>query len=282
MKKTKLYLNYAGHCFADENHTIKGGRKQKVTFNALWGLIQHPEKGWVLYDTGYTERFYKATKYFPNKIYALMTKVYIDPENEIKAQLERNNIKAEEIEHVLITHFHADHIAGLLDFPNAKIYTTRAALKQVMSIPRAIAFSKGILKSLLPSDLVERAVIIDEECVAIDDPILKVKYDLFNDGSIYAVPLPGHAAGQYGVLVETEKQPYFLIADACWLKKSYEEMVLPSQIVRLFFHSWKDFKESLKRVSNYHKAHPGTTIVPTHCAETTETLVSDNLNMNVL
>ena len=282
MKKVKLYLNYAGHCYANENHTIKGGRRQQVTFNALWGLIQHPEKGWILYDTGYTERFFKATKNFPNKIYALMTKVYIDPENEIKAQLERNSIKAEEIEHILITHFHADHIAGLLDFPNAKIYTTRDALKQVIAIPRAIAFSKGILKSLLPSDLVERAVIIDEECAAIDDPILKVKYDIFNDGSIYAVPLPGHAAGQYGVLVETEKQPYFLIADACWLKKSYKEMVLPSQIVRLFFHSWSDFKQSLKRVSHYHKEHPGTIIVPTHCAETTEVLVSDNLNMNVL
>ena len=249
MKKVKLYLNYAGHCFAKENEAIQGGRKQKIAFQALWGLIEHPEKGWILYDTGYTERFFDATKRFPNKIYALITKVVINPENEVKAQLERHNISALDIKHVIITHFHADHVAGLIDFPNATFYASQAAMDQVINIPRAIAFSKGILKSLIPDDLKSRTNIIENICSPIHDDLLGTKYDLFGDESLMAVALPGHAAGQIGLLLETERKQYFLIADACWLRKSYEELILPHPIVKLFFHSWADFKQSLKIVS---------------------------------
>lgn len=282
MKKVKLHLNYAGHCFADENHAIKGGRKEKIKFHALWGLIHHAEKGWILYDTGYTERFFEATKFYPNKIYAKMTKVVIDPNDEVIAQLKRNKIDPSDIKHIFITHFHADHVAGLLDFPEAKIYSSRAALKQVEKIPRAIAFSKGILKDLLPNNLKERTRVIEDICHPIHDPILGTKFDLFGDTSLYAIPLPGHSAGQFGLLLETEKKSYFLIADACWLKKSYQEMAPPNPIVKLFFHSWSDFKSSLKIVHDYHKLNPAVVIVPTHCEESTDPLVSNKINMNEL
>lgn len=282
MKKVKLYLNYAGHCIAKENDAIQGGRKQKITFQALWGLIEHPEKGWILYDTGYTERFYKATKHFPNKIYALITKVNINPENEVKKQLERHNISAKDIKHVIITHFHADHVAGMLDFPEASFYTSRAAFTHMNKMPKFISFSKGILKDLHPKDLDQRTQIIEELCKPIADDVFGTKYDLFGDNSILIIPLPGHAAGQIGVIIETEKSPYFLIADACWLKKSYEDLILPNPIVKLFFHSWKDFKKSLNSVHRYHKANPETIIVPTHCSASTDPLVADEIRMNVL
>ena len=282
MKKVKLYLNYAGHCFAKENDAMQGGKKQKIAFQALWGLIQHPEKGWILYDTGYTQRFFDATRRFPNKIYAMMTKVVINPENEIKAQLERHSISPLDIKHIIITHFHADHVAGMLDFPEATFYTSQAAIDQVLKIPRAIAFSKGILKDLIPNNLEPRTLIIEKVCPPIQDDLLGTKYDLFGDESLMAVSLPGHAAGQIGILLETEKKPYFLIADACWLKKSYKDMILPNPIVKLFFHSWSDFKNSLKIVHDYHKANPETLIVPTHCSETTDPLVSDIINLDEL
>ena len=282
MKKVKLYLNYAGQCLAKENDAIKGGRKQKIAFKALWGIIEHPEKGLILYDTGYTDRFFEETRNYPNKIYAKLTQVSIPKEEEIKSQLELNNIKAEGIQHIIITHFHADHIAGLKDFPNAKIYTTKAALNQALEIPEYRAFAKGILKGLLPEDLEKRAVLIDEISPAIQDEILETKYDIFGDESLYAVPLPGHAAGQIGILLETEKKPYFLVTDAVWLKKSHEEMILPNPIVKLFFHSWSDYKTSLKKVHDYYLKNPKTTIVPTHCAETTDLLISKEFDLNVL
>ena len=282
MKKVKLFLNYAGYCIAKENDAIRGGRKMKIKFHALWGLIEHPEKGWILYDTGYTQRFYDATKLFPNKIYALITKVVINPEEEIKAQLKNAGIANEDIKHVIITHFHADHIAGLRDFPNATIYASQKAVDQLVKIPRAIAFSKGILKALLPDDVLNRICIIEDKSSIIKDSILGDKYDLFGDNSIQIVSLPGHAAGQIGIILETEKQTYFLIADACWLKTSYIEYVLPNPIVKLFFHSWSDFKVSLKKIHLFHKEYPSICIVPTHCYETTSVLVSNKISLDAL
>ncbi len=282
MKKVKLYLNYAGHCLAKENDAITGGRKQKIAFQALWGIIEHPEKGMILYDTGYTDRFFKETRCYPNKIYAKLTQVSISKKEEIKSQLESNNINSQDIQHVIITHFHADHIAGLKDFPNAKIYTSKTALRQVVDIPTCRAFAKGILKGLLPEDLEKRAVLIDEVCSPIEDEVLGTKYDIFGDESLFAVPLPGHAAGQIGILLETKKKPYFLVADAVWLKKSHEEMILPNSIVKLFFHSWSDYKKSLKKINNFYLKNPDTTIIPTHCAETTDLLINKEFDFNVL
>ncbi|EAY26799.1 MBL fold metallo-hydrolase [Microscilla marina] len=282
MKKVKLYLNYAGYCVAKESEVIQGGKSENVQFNALWGLIEHPDKGWILYDTGYTRRFHQATGWFPNKIYALLSPVVIREQDEVKAQLQQAGIAPEDIKHIIITHFHADHVGGLKDFPNATFYASRQALDYTLSLSAWTAFSKGVLKDLLPKNLKQRTVLIDETCEKMTDPIFGHKYDLFGDDSLYIYELPGHAAGQIGVMLETKQRPYFLVADACWIKRSYEEVIPPNPIVVLFFHSWFDFKRTLQKMHDYHVANPQTLLVPTHCAATTDALVQDKLAMNVL
>ena len=282
MKKTKIYLNHAGYCEASERESIKGGRNLKIKFHALWGLIEHPEHGYILYDTGYTQRFHEETAFFPNKIYGKITKVVIPEREEVAKQLIDNGISPDDIKHIIITHFHADHVAGMKDFKNAVFYTSKKAFEYTMKLPNSIAFSKGVLKNLLPVDLSERIIFIDEKITPSNESILGKEYDLFGDNSLLIYELPGHAAGQIGLMLETNKQRYFLIADACWLKKSYKEYVLPNPIVRLFFHSWKEFKNTLYKVHQYHMAHPEVLIVPTHCSETTCQLIQPKIDLNVL
>lgn len=273
MKKIKLHLNYAGYCWAKENDAIKGGRKQEIKFHALWGLIKHPDKGYILYDTGYTDRFYHATKKFPNKIYGLITKVEVKKEDEIVNQLVAQGISPLEIKHIIITHFHADHVGGLKDFEQAQIYTSRKAYEHTVKLKNSLAFTKGVLKDLIPKNLSNRIIFVENFGKKINDETFGHKYDLFSDNSIHIYNLPGHAAGQIGVFLETEKKSYFLIADACWLKKSYVDYVLPNPIVKLFFHSWKDFKDSLWKIHTFHKENSSVIIVPTHCSETTDLLI---------
>ena len=281
MKNSKLYLGYAGYCWARENHAIAGGRRKDIVFRALWGLIEHPKKGFILFDTGYTTRFYDATGHLPSSIYASITKVYMTHNQEVKSQLLENGIDPESIHHVFISHFHADHIGGLRDFPNATFYASSKAVSQLNKIPKVLGFTKGILKDLLPKDFMNRLSLVDEKKKVLL-PILGESYDLFEDGHLIAVPLPGHAAGQMGLLISTDKKTYFLIADACWLRDSYIEGTLPSPIVRLFFDSWSDFKTSLQKIKSYHEIHPQTLIIPTHCSETTDQLVLSKIDLDVL
>ena len=55
---------------------------------------------------------------------------------------------------------------------------------------------------------------------------------------------------------------------AAWVKKNYQEMHLPSPIVKLFFSSWKDFRVSLQKVNTYYNSKTNTQIIPCHCVET--------------
>lgn len=282
MKTVKLHLNYAGFCWAKENHSLRKGSKRNIKFHALWGLIDHPEKGLILYDTAYTERFHEATAKFPNRIYANITKVEINKEDEIQSQLLRNGIDPKEIKHIILTHFHADHIGGLMDFPNAKIYTSSIAYQYTRKLNKQLAFTKGVLKELLPEDLSSRIEFIDTIGKSKTDDLFGKVYDLFHDETLIVVPLPGHAAGQIGIQLKTEKQSYFLIADACWNALTYKNLHLPNRIVRLFFHSWSDFKSTVFKLNTYHQLHPEVLLVPTHCSETTDRLIRDKIDFHVL
>lgn len=282
MKICKLHLNFAGYCLAKARHAVKGDPKKDIQFRALFGLIEHPELGWILFDTGYSRRFYEATRRFPNKLYAEMTKVFVEEKDELKMQLKQAGINADDIQHIIISHFHADHIGGLRDFKNAKFYCSRSAWKQVQSISNLMAFSKGILKALIPHDFELRATFIEDVARPIDDPILGSSYDVFGDNSIVAFHLPGHAAGQIGIKLQTRHQTYVLAADACWDKRAYINLALPSPVVKLFFDSWKEYKQSIFKLKAYHIKFPEHIIVPSHCFSSYRDLVSSNINMHDL
>ena len=282
MKEVKLFLNYAGFCYAKESHSIKGGGNVPIKFHALFGLISHPSYGWILYDTGYTTRFHEITNSYPNKLYSKITKVEVSPKEEVKSQLRHFNLTPTDIKHVIITHFHADHIGGLKDFKNATYYCSKAAYKQMSKISSFLGLFRGILKDLIPDNFTSNLKLIENVAIPIPDDIFGIKYDLFGDESLFIYNLPGHAAGQIGLQVKTEKQGYFLIADACWNQKTYKDFVLPPSFTRLIFDSWKDFKNSIQKINSFHNKYSDIIIVPTHCSETTINLVSDKYDIDAL
>jgi glyoxylase-like metal-dependent hydrolase (beta-lactamase superfamily II) len=268
MKTIEIFLDVAGHCLARESHSIRGGRRKRSRFYAIYALIHHPAHGWVLFDTGYARRFYDATRHFPNRLYRMATRVFVNEADEVKSRLGRFGLSPADIAHVVVSHFHADHIGGLKDFDRAVIHCSKNAFQQAIKTGRHTAFTRGILTSLIPGNLEQRVRFIEDEGILLTDKYFGTTYDLFGDGSLIIVPLPGHAAGQIGLRLHTREKAYFLVADACFYLESIRSMVMPGNTVRIISHSWKDYRSTLMKLHAFYVAHPEVTIVPSHCPET--------------
>lgn len=275
MATVKFELRSAGYCTALQSHVLRGTAARTIKFFATYAYLNHPTHGHILFDTGYTTRFYELTKSLPMSLYAKATKVFVKPENHASVALAEAGIPPESIQKIIVSHFHADHIGGLRDFPNATFICSQQAYDSVQNKTGFSALKQGFIPELLPDDFNQRVQIIQVESGKNKDPHLGPMFDLLGDESIQLFLVEGHACGQIGALINTDEQPVLLIADAAWLKENFLKMHLPSPIVRLFFYSWKNFKISLKHVHNYHQANPDTLIVPCHCEATYRQVAHD-------
>jgi glyoxylase-like metal-dependent hydrolase (beta-lactamase superfamily II) len=266
----KVKFLEAGYCTHPEAIVIKGGRWKNTAFPSLFALIVHPQYGNILFDAGYSERFFQETKHFPFRLYALTTPVYFKkPEDSAVYKLQKQGIEAAEIKYIIISHFHADHIGGLLDFPNAQFICFDSAYQTVKNLRGISALKAGFLSGLLPNNFAERAIFAEDKQMISLPP----KYapfdkaiDLLGDGSLLAVELPGHATGQLGLFFsDADNQDYFLIADACWLSRAYQEFVLPHPITKLIFSNQQQYTDTLSKIHQLYKLNPYVKIIPTHC-----------------
>lgn len=258
----------SGYCTAHASIADPVNGKGKCRFYAIWALLKHPEKGYLLFDTGYSKRFFEATGNFPDRIYRWATPVTID-ENESAAKiLERRGIRPEQINYVIVSHFHGDHICGLKDFPSATFICSESSFNQMNSCTGISAVSKGILKELIPEDFNRRVQFIENigsPCQREKGPLM---YDLFGDGTIGVILLPGHARGMLGFVARCDGKLFCFATDASWSRSTWIKRILPRRIVKLFFDSWNDFIGTQEELRSFQNENPDAIVLFTHCPET--------------
>jgi glyoxylase-like metal-dependent hydrolase (beta-lactamase superfamily II) len=244
---------------AHEAAAIAGGSwRKKVRFHATAVLLEHEVHGRVLFDTGYSSRFFDETARWPCRLYRLFTPVTLTEPGGIAKVLARRDIASESVRHIIVSHWHADHIGGLRDFPGAQLHTNRAAWDSIQGLSGLGALRKAFLPGLVPADAAGRLRWIGEGS------------DVFGDGSLTVLELPGHAVGQIAVrFVADDGQAVLLAADACWLSRAFRENRMPHPVTRVI-HDWESYRRSLARLHHLSKAEPDLLIVPCHCPETAE------------
>lgn len=272
-------LFQAGYCTNQANIVLKDEKKKKMKLPAVFACIEHPLHGYILFDTGYAERFFEETNSLPYSIYAKITPVYLAAGESAVDQLETVGIKSEDISYVFISHFHADHIAGLKDFPHSQFICSKVGYDLIKNKTGISALKSGFIPNLMPSDFESRAVFI-EDCMLYEpmsDDMDKEKsefihtyaniYDVFGDRTLLSVDLSGHAAGQFGLFFKTDHHYVFLVADTVWRSRSYREQIYPKSIAKLIMSDPRQYKRNLDTLYEFHKNAPNVFIVPSHCED---------------
>lgn len=260
-----------GHCRHPEVMTLRGGSLMPRAFPAVAMLLIHPQEGAILFDTGYDPAFLTATEPFPERFYRWVTPVTTDPARSAAAQCTALGFPPEEVRHVILSHFHADHIAGTHAFPNARIHCARAGLESAHRGGRLAATRRGVLRALIPADFAARASFFEERPPAPLPPAcmpFETGADLIGDGSLLAVELPGHCPGHWGLVLNDARWGlHFLVADAAWSLDAIRRDVPPPAFTSGLLGDTRRARETLHRLHLLHRRSPDLRLTPCHCAE---------------
>lgn len=270
--RTSLTVLRVGHCAHPECLALRSGAWRSAVFPALVGLIRHPDAGALLFDTGYADHFLRATDRLPERLYRWATPVTLPPEECLLPQLARHGLAAHEIRGVFASHLHADHIAGLRDLPRARTWCGDAALRFARGHRRLARLRKATLVDLLPEDADTRLSTI-ESLPRLSLPpgwaMFGSGFDLLGDGSLRAVPLPGHARGHHGLLLRHEDDREVLLAgDATWRIDAGRTARAPSLATRSLSDDWAAQHATLAALQAVlDTGDDGRVVLPSHCAE---------------
>lgn len=161
-------------------------------------LLLETDAGLVLVDSGYglADIDAPAARIGPARRFV---RPVLDPEETAVRQVERLGFRRDDVRHIVVTHFDADHIGGLADFPDATVHTTAAEVLGAITAPswrerlryRSEQWSHG-------PKIVEHRPDGDEwRGFAAARELTEV------DPRIVLVSLPGHTRGHAAVAVDT-------------------------------------------------------------------------------
>ncbi len=260
-----------GACRHPEAMTLKGGHWCPVSFPALVGLIRHRTFGPILFDTGYDERFFAATEPFPERLYRLATPVQFDSSDSLPFQLARFGLTPDDIAGVFLSHFHGDHVSGLRNFPNSRIFCASEGLKRLRTGGRFGRVRQGLLSALVPDGIEDNSEFFESMTrIALPKEMAPFSHgaDVLGDGSLIAVELPGHCPGHWGLLVRLhDGRPIFFIGDAAWSIAAVVDNRPPPAVTTALLGETSAYRRTLSALNTVSRTG-AVELIPSHCETT--------------
>ncbi|MGY5956864.1 Metallo-beta-lactamase superfamily protein [Kosakonia sp. BK9b] len=248
-KITGFEVGYCTHlgCMA-----LKGAGFRVCKFPSRAWLLEVGERCW-LWDTGYASWFEQYSREGVFNVYRQLTPVYFDEKQSLAQQLLAQGLVGRDIDGIILSHFHADHVAGLRDFPGVASICSGEGWQQVRTLRGFAALRQAFIPGLIPETF-ESTVQFIEHFPTLTLPAALAPFGQGyalpgSDGQIILVPLPGHAAGHIGAFVLTDNGWTLLAADAAWSPVSYQTLRGPSQLANLVLSDTRAYYHTLTQLN---------------------------------
>lgn len=216
------YLPFGG----DDCNIIQASGLFQKKENRIWipvsvYLIEHP-KGLILVDTGWHRdmspegKFDKKAqiKSLGSHLLYKINQGKVPMGKTAKEQLEQMGIKDTDLDYILLTHLDCDHANGLESLKNAKnIIVSEDEVK--FANKNKMRYNNKWWKNVDLTQIKWNGEL---------GPFNK-SYDLFGDGSIELINIPGHCDGLFAVKVNNNGKFVLLFSDGGYAAKSWKEMI---------------------------------------------------------
>jgi glyoxylase-like metal-dependent hydrolase (beta-lactamase superfamily II) len=186
-------------------------------------VLQHPSQGSFLVDTGVSRRLLAdPSSYGVNwmiRQFMPLDKIEIKQSTEQIVQQLPGPLKG-----VFLTHMHIDHIAGMPDIAaNVPVYVGKgeSSHSSFQNI-----FVRGASDGLMPATLSLREWAFTAPA-SVAAPSLSSVVDVFGDGSLFALHVPGHTPGSTAYLARTVDGPVLLVGDTSHTAWGWQHGVEP-------------------------------------------------------
>lgn len=179
------------------------GQKKQLTDSCY--LIQHGAS-YMLWDTGLPKALLgKAVSSDPMSPTLKVT---------LTDQLARLSVKPEQITIVGISHYHFDHTGQAAEFPKAKLMIGAADWEALRANPPPFGAEAALLAPWMQEGSPHEEVSGDR--------------DVFGDGSVTMLSMPGHTPGSYALLVRlTRTAPVLLSGDVVHFEEQLANNYVP-------------------------------------------------------
>lgn len=205
----------------------RGGGLARAALTVRYGLIDRGRDGLCLVDTGYGPRVTGGPRGAALRIYnAILRPLLVEDQSPARV-LEAIGARADDVRAIVVTHLHADHVAGLLDFPRARLIAHGGAARAMLASSERTALRHGVFRELLPDNFASRIEAVEARATCDTATVAGRGHDIFGDGSYLAIPLPGHANGHFGLFWREDGRATLYAVDAAWSTRALVEDLTP-------------------------------------------------------
>lgn len=190
--------------------------KNQVTLPVSSYLIEHP-KGLILIDTGWNKKV-RTSNWSELGMQVQINTGYLPTGWAVDERLKTLGYRPEDLDYVLLSHMHCDHVSGLKHVANAKkILVSEPEWRSANRTPMVYLPHEWKGVNVETYQYEESGV----------GPFGE-SFDVFGDGSVLQVHTPGHANGMSATLVRGSNGKFVLLAaDVGYATRSWEEMLTP-------------------------------------------------------